>query len=329
MGTPTIGGDTSGSVLEGSGAIVTGNLDDVGAFTGANDDTWSISSAAGYGTATINPTTGVWSYDLNDSNPVVKALDPGDTLTDVFTVTMLDSDGRTDTQDVTITINGAVCFASGTLIETEDGPRPIEELTPGQMIMTADHGAQPLRWIGSMRYSAAQLQKDETLCPILIEAGALGADCPQEALSVSRQHRMLVRGAAARDAFGSGEALIPAIHLVGLPGIMLDRHRAGVTYYHLLFDIHQIVFGNGAPSESLLLGPQALRTLPARSLAEIAALFPQIHEAGFTAEPARRLARGGRQMRRHVDLLREWNAQPIAGFSLRALRAGRRKTYAA
>ena len=322
MGAPTIGGDIGGTVLEGSGTIVTGNLDDVNPFTGANDDTWSISSAAGFGVATINPTTGVWSYDLNDSNPVVKALDPGDTLTDVFTVTMLDADGRTDTQDVTITINGAVCFASGTLIDTAEGPVAIECLEPGQHIMTADHGLQPLRWIGSMCYSAGQLRDDETLCPILIEAGGLGPGCPSRALSVSRQHRMLVRGAAACDAFGSGEALIPAIHLVGLPGIMVDRNRAGITYYHLLFDAHEVIFGNGAPSESLLLGPQALRTLPAHSLAGIAAVFPDVYDAGFTVQPARNLAKTGRQMRRHLELLRAWSELPIAGFSLRSLRAG-------
>ncbi len=304
MGNPIIGGDITGTVLEGSGAIITGNLDDVNPFTDADDDTWTISSGATYGAATINPTTGVWSYDLNDSDPVVTALDPGDTLTDVFTVTMLDADGRTDTQEITITIEGAVCFASGTLIDTEHGPQPIECLEPGQRIITADNGPQPLRWIGSINFSQAQLRDNETLCPIVIEAGALGSDSPSRPLSVSRQHRMLVRSDGARGASGSGDELIPAIHLVGLPGITVDRDRPGITYYHLLFDTHQIVFGNGAPSESLLLGPQALRSLPAQSLAEIGALFPEIHDADFTARPARKLATSRRQMRRDLELLR-------------------------
>jgi VCBS repeat-containing protein len=320
MGNPTIGGDIAGTVLEGSGAIVTGNLDDINGFTGANDDTWSISSAAAFGTATINPTTGVWSYDLNDSNPVVNALDPGDTLTDMFTVRMMDSDGRSDIQDVTMTVNGAVCFASSTLIETDEGPCPIEYLKPGQRIITTDHGPQPLRWIGSVRFSADQLRDDETLCPILIEAGAIGPGCPSQALSVSRQHRMLVRSAAARDAFGSGEALVPAIQLVGLPGITVDCDRTGITYYHLLFDAHEVVFGNGAPSESLLLGRQALRTLSAQSITEITALFPEIHEANFTARPARALAKSGRELRLHRELLRTWDELPIAALALRASR---------
>ncbi len=325
MGTPTIGGDTTGSVLEGSGVIVTGDLDDVGVLTGNNDDIWSISGSAAYGTATINPATGLWSYDLNDDDPVVKALDPGDTLTDVFTVRMLDADGRSDTQVVTITINGAVCFAEGTLIETEEGPCPVEDLTPGDRIMTADSGAQPLRWIGGMRLSAADLREDETLCPILIAPGALGPGCPTAALSVSRQHRMLVRSAAAHGAFGSDDVLIPAIRLTCLPGISVDRDRAGVAYYHLLFDAHQVIYGNGAPSESLLLGPEALRTLPAQNLAEITALFPEVLDADFVAQPARRIVRSGRLIRRQLSLLRGLSELRDGRFTLRSLRAGRAK----
>ncbi|MEZ5913050.1 MAG: VCBS domain-containing protein [Paracoccaceae bacterium] len=118
MGVPTIGGQISGAVTEGSGLIVTGDLDDVGFATGNTDDVWSISVAATYGVATIDPATGTWSYDLNDSHPAVQALGLGDTLTDVFTVLMVDADGRSDTQVVTITISGAPCFVAGTPIST-------------------------------------------------------------------------------------------------------------------------------------------------------------------------------------------------------------------
>lgn len=326
MGSPTIGGDTTGTVLEGSGAIVTGDLDDVNPFTDDNDDTWSISSAASYGTATINPTTGAWSYDLNDANPVVHALQPGDTLTDIFTVRMLDADGRADTQDITITINGAVCFARGTLIETANGRRPIERLTPGQQIMTLDHGAQPLRWIGEMTFDAGQLQRDETLCPVVIEAGALGPGCPSRTLSVSRQHRMLARGPAVRQVFDGDEVLVPAIRLVGLPGIAVDRNCTAITYYHILFDAHQIVFANGAPSESFLLGRQALRTLSPENLARIAALYPEINDPDFAPCPARPLPQTGRQMRLHLALLQASHGFATTGVSLRESRRRRAKT---
>lgn len=311
MGAPTIGGVTTGSVTENSGAVITGNLDDVGFATSNTDDTWSISSSASYGTATINPTTGVWSYDLNDSHPAVHALDPGDTLTDVFTVFMLDADGRSDTQVVTITINGAVCFAAGTMIETPDGPCPVETLTAGDLVETVDHGPQPLRWIGRMSFSAAQAARDASLRPVRIEPGALGPGCPRTPLRVSRQHRLLVTGEVALCAFGTSEALIPAIQLTDLPGIALERSAGRITYYHLLLDQHEILLADGAPCESFLLGRQALRTLSPEALAEVAEIFPDIRAPGFVPRPARTLGRDGRRIRAWLRALARGDKTPI------------------
>ncbi len=42
-----------------------------------------------------------------------------------------------------------VCFAAGTLIDTPEGARAVETLTPGDLVMTLDHGAQPIRWTRS------------------------------------------------------------------------------------------------------------------------------------------------------------------------------------
>lgn len=311
MGAPTIGGTTTGSITENAGGVVTGNLDDVGFLTSDTDDTWSISSAATYGTATINPTTGVWSYDLNDSHPTVHALDPGDTLTDTFTVYMLDADGRSDTQVVTITINGAFCFAAGTMIDTPDGPRPVERLQRGQLVDTLDHGPQPLRWIGQMNFSADHVTQDPSLRPVRIEAGALGAGCPQAPLHVSRQHRVMIRGQIANRVFGADEALIPAIQLAGLPGIGTQDEARPVRYYHLLLDRHEILLANGAPCESFLLGPHALDTLSPRAFAEVAALFPDIRDPCFSVQPARALFRDGRQIRAWLRALRRARAMPL------------------
>ena len=77
MGAPNITGTSTGSVTEGTGAIIGGDLDDSNPWYPT--DAWSITVVGTYGTATINPTTGVWSYDLDDSNPAVVALDIGDT----------------------------------------------------------------------------------------------------------------------------------------------------------------------------------------------------------------------------------------------------------
>jgi VCBS repeat-containing protein len=65
-----------------------------------------ISSGQGqYGTITLNPNGG-YSYQLNNSNPDVKQMAAGDTLTDTFTYQVTDKDGSTSTATIIITING-------------------------------------------------------------------------------------------------------------------------------------------------------------------------------------------------------------------------------
>lgn len=161
---------------------------------------------------------------------------------------------------------GPPCFTAGTLIRVPDGAVPVETLKIGDLVETMDHGPQELRWVGRQ-----EVVGRGELAPIRIEAGALGND---RTLSVSPEHRMLLNGWLAELHFGEDEVLVAAKHLVGMPGITLQE-QAEVSYLHLLFDRHEIVFAEGAPSESLhpsgwlIAQDHALR-------AEIAAVFPDL-----------------------------------------------------
>lgn len=78
------------------------------------------------------------------------------------------------------------CFVRGTLIKTEDGPRYVETLKTGDMVMTQDRGLQPLVWTGGRKIAGVG-----NMAPIRFDAGVLGNIRP---LLVSPQHRMLVSG---------------------------------------------------------------------------------------------------------------------------------------
>lgn len=183
-----------------------------------------------------------------------------------------------------------VCFAGGTMIRTPQGDVAVEDLRPGMMVMTRDAGAQPLRWCGASAVPAAVLQAGDRLRPIRIEAGALGVGMPSAALRVSPQHRVLVSSAIAERMFGTTELLVPAKHLTDLPGVSVDDDLSGVTYHHLMLDAHHILTSNGAPTESLYPGRQALQAIGPDAVAEIEALFPGLLDAA--PAPARTLARG-------------------------------------
>lgn len=191
--------------------------------------------------------------------------------------------------------NNPVCFAAGTMIATPEGERPVETLVPGDMVLTRDFGAQPVRWMGLRRYTSGELESRPAFRPIRIAAGALGAGTPASDLVISPQHRILMSNRIARRMFGTAEILVAAKKLTGLRGVSVEPPGQGVTYVHIAFDAHQIVTANGAAAESLLPGPVAMGALDAEAQRELAAIFTDL--AGMRPRPARMVPPGRRVAR--------------------------------
>jgi hypothetical protein len=201
------------------------------------------------------------------------------------------------------TWNFVTCYVGGTLIETDIGPRPIDDLAVGDTVVTRDHGLQNIRWIGKSTVSGVG-----KLAPVRFSAGSLGQNLPSRDLLVSRQHRMLVSSTVCERMFGSAEVLVPAIKLTDLPGVFVEESLQPVTYYHLMTDQHDIIYAEGTPSETLLSGPQAIEVLPKEALEELLAIFPDIlQEAPEPARPIERSKRIERLIMRH-----QRNAIPFA-----------------
>lgn len=175
--------------------------------------------------------------------------------------------GAAAIQNISTVPDGVVCFAGGTRIQTPDGERAIQHLRAGDLVSTLDHGAQPIRWIGARTCPAYG-----ALAPIRFEAGVFGALRP---LLLSPQHRVLVSGLWAELLFGEAEVLAKAKDLVN--GRDVRRVEGGlVQYWHMLFDTHEIVFAEGAATESLHPGDQALKSIGDGARREILSLFPEL-----------------------------------------------------
>lgn len=187
---------------------------------------------------------------------------------------------------------GIFCFARGTRIETDRGAVAIEDLAEGDLVQTRDNGLQPIRWIGHRSLSSADLTANGKLRPIRIRAGALGRHRPATDLVVSPQHRILVRSHIAQKMFGTPEVLVAAKQLCQIDGIDIAYDMAAVDYYHLLFDRHEVVISNGAESESLFTGPEAIAAVGNEAADEIFALFPELRDRDYTPIGARMLATG-------------------------------------
>lgn len=178
------------------------------------------------------------------------------------------------------------CFTAGVRLMTAKGQRPVEKLAVGDLVETADNGLQPVRWIGTRTLDAVDLAASPALRPVRISKGALGAGLPKRDLLVSPQHRMLVRSDIAQSMFGAPEVLVAAKHLVGLDGVSIADDVTEVTYVHVLFDRHEVVFAEGAMAESLFMGAEALHSVGEAARSEILALFPELAD-GAAVEGAR------------------------------------------
>ncbi|TRD13431.1 Hint domain-containing protein [Palleronia caenipelagi] len=210
----------------------------------------------------------------------------------------------------TTNVTGVVCFTRGTRITTDRGDVAIEDLDVGDLVLTQDRGLQPIRWIGSNGLDRETLAAHDRLRPILIRAGALGQGMPERDLRVSPQHRVLVRSKIAIRMFDAEEVLIPANKLLALDGIDIDAGAQSVEYYHMLFDQHEIVFSNGAPTESLFTGPEALKAVSPAAREEIRCLFPEICGADYQPIPVRPIPEKGKLMKRLVYRHRS-NGKPM------------------
>lgn len=256
------------------------------AFGGDGDDLFILEDLLEPGAGTITVTGGEGGETFGDT------LRLG-TLADLSTLVY--SGGNNEAGQVTLDdgtilyfseIENIICFTPGARIATPHGARKVESLAVGDLVVTRDHGLQPIRWIGSRTVPA-----QGSFAPIRIRPGVVtGLQCD---LLVSPQHRMLFQGYRAELLFGTSEVLVAALHLVD--GVSVTQDAGGdVTYIHMLFDSHEIIYAEGAATESFHPGSLGLDAITPAAREELFALFPQLRAMPEAYGPTAR-----RFLRRH------------------------------
>ena len=136
---------------------------------------------------------------------------------------------------------GAQCLVRGTHVLTPRGEIKVEELTIGDLVNTIDGSAKPIKWIGRRSYDHVSME----MLPIKIARSALGHLIPRADLYVSPLHAFYIDG-----------VLVPARNLVNGRSI---THCSSVDfdtvdYFHVELEAHDVIFTEGAPTETLLVG---------------------------------------------------------------------------
>ena len=100
-----------------------------------------------------------------------------------------------------------------------------------------------------------------------IRKGAFGPGRPARDIAVSPQHRFCFGGGGLM--FDAEELLAPAKGLVDGARVLRDRATGGVSYLHLLFDRHEVIFCEGLATESFQPTRRNIRVLSRRARAAL------------------------------------------------------------
>ncbi|MFT8472935.1 Hint domain-containing protein [Acetobacter persici] len=188
----------------------------------------------------------------NDGNATLSVLGNTATVTDnqtTYTLTFSASDlshltlGKTD--EGAVMLEAVVCFLNGTLIETEAGLTPVENIRIGDQVMTYDTGRAECRaviWAGKRPVTVrADLPADEAGYPVRILKNALADNVPFEDLLVTPEHCLYFDG-----------QFVPVRMLVNGASIFYDRSLPQYECFHIETAQHAVIRANGALTESYL-----------------------------------------------------------------------------
>ncbi|WP_428515551.1 Hint domain-containing protein [Roseovarius sp.] len=274
------------------------------AFGGDGDDLFVLGDLGEAGSSTITIVGG----EGGETNGDTLRLTPDVSRNDItFTNTDDDAGGLSgnftlpDGTTVSFSeIENIICFTPGTRILTPQGERAIETLRPGDLVITRDSGSQPIRWMGHRT-----VEGRGKFAPIAVNSTVM--DGARRPLLVSPQHRLMFSGYRAQLLFGESEVLVAAKHLVGLEHDVRIAERRLVTYFHMMLDRHEIVYAEGAATESFHAADVGVGALSDASREDMFRVFPHLrgdltaygdtarlclkpHEARLLVEGRQRLA---------------------------------------
>ena len=129
------------------------------------------------------------------------------------------------------------CFLRGTLVTTLAGEVAVQDLRPGDHVVTRT-GSRPIVWVGFGRTLVNPRNRCD-VAPVIVRAGAMGDGAPCRDLFVTRRHAMQV-----------GDVLVPVEHLINGASVLWDDAAQVVEYYHVELDAHDVLLADGAWAES-------------------------------------------------------------------------------
>lgn len=174
-------------------------------------------------------------------------------------------------------------LVSGANVRTPCGERRVENLRPGDLIVTRSDGLQALRHVIRVTITHEDLRKNPKLAPVRLMPRALGPMMPARAVGFAPNNMVRVPAYLLADDARDATLKIVAKDLldrfedafVDMGG---DAQSSGVTYHSLVFDTPQIFAVNGVLVDSYTPNEESIGTLDIDTQSALRRLFPELDE---------------------------------------------------
>jgi len=167
-------------------------------------------------------------------------------------------------------------FCHGTLLATPNGPMAVEDIWPGETVLT-DQGPMPLMWKGCMTLTPQQPGQVDVTPPLTrIQADSFGMSRPVRDLLLGPGARIANRSGDMQANIGHDRALVQATDMHDGEGVIGINPISAVRVFHLAFENHVLIEANGIEVESFHPGVQVGQLLYAHGLQLYLSFFPHI-----------------------------------------------------
>ncbi|MCF6444187.1 Hint domain-containing protein [Nereida sp. MMG025] len=137
----------------------------------------------------------------------------------------------------------------GSYVMTTQGELPVEWLEVGDRLITRDHGAQPIQWIGRLR-ADNQLGVDLPN-PVKLPVPNDGTSRQTDPLYLSPGHRVLLQSPLVAKHFGTTEAMCRIVDVSRRNRVRFQSVSTRLIYHHLLLPVASLILVNGLWVETI------------------------------------------------------------------------------
>jgi len=153
-------------------------------------------------------------------------------------------------------------FTRGSLVETPHGPMAIEDLLPGDEVLTQDGASETVLWKGSVTLIPGREDTRGRTRPLTrIMADTFGMQKPMSGVIAGPAARLLGTPSHMRHLYGSQPMLIPVGEFQDGMGVIETLPPTPIELFHICLRKHSVIRVDGLQFETYHPGSNAVRMI--------------------------------------------------------------------